>query len=80
MSAGVFKKRTRVYYSEKSLYKSMKEGKLCYLFVSTISKLIQAARTKDFYLQESLDSTCENQHVSHVCGWNEREFTNTNHS
>ena len=34
----------------KSVYKSMEEGKLCYVFVPTTSKLIQAARTKDVLL------------------------------
>ena len=34
---------------KKSVYKSMKERENCYVFVPTILKLIQAARTKEFY-------------------------------
>ena len=55
----------------------MEEVTMCYLFVPTILKLIQAARTKGFFT--SRNRRCRNQHVSHVCGWNERELTNTNH-
>ena len=52
-----------------------------------VRKLVQHGK----HYQESLDSTLKkNQHISHVCGWNdkrislvvvgtERRFTHTNH-
>ena len=58
----------------------MKEGKLCHVFVPTILKLIQAARTKDVFISRNRwIARCGNQHESHVCGWKESEVTNTYH-
>ena len=47
--------------------------KMCYIGVPTL-KLIQAARTKEIFTSRNRWIALEKgQHVSHVCGWNERK-------